>query len=105
MSTLTPRQRVSSLVHLVTHEMSFTKSCAGSFWKSSQLHEAGSFTSPSILKDHDPSGVRGVGPAERTGKSLTRCCPGGIRVAADPASWRLPTKPRVTKRSATVGGA
>ena len=72
-STLTPRQRVSSFVHFVTQEMSLTKSCAGSCWKSAQLHEAGSFTTPSILNDHDASGVRGVGPAESTGKSFTTC--------------------------------
>src|SRR5882762_11710947 len=71
-STLTPRQRVSSFVHFVTQEMSFTNSCAGSFWNSSHPHEMGCLTSPSILNDHDARDARGVGPAERTGKSLTR---------------------------------
>src|SRR3982074_342041 len=72
MSTLTPRQRVSSFVHLVTHEMSLTKSCAGNFWKSAHPQEAGSFTRPSIRKDQDPRGARGGGPAEKTGRSVTR---------------------------------
>src|SRR5882762_764199 len=104
MSTLTPRQRVSSFVHFVTQEMSLMKSCAGSLRNSAHPHETGSFTSPSILKDHDASGVRGVGPAERTGKSLTRCCPGGMRAAcAEPAGSLRPTNPRVTNRSGTSG--
>src|SRR5207249_9500214 len=35
----TPRQLVSSFVHLLTHEMSFTKSCAGRRWNSSHVQE------------------------------------------------------------------
>src|SRR3712207_8079725 len=56
-------------------------------------------TSPSIEKVHWSSGTRGVGPAERTGKSFTRYCPGGTRPAVS-ACRRLPTNPRETKRCA-----
>src|SRR5260370_28984943 len=41
-------------------------------------------TSPVIENVQSVSGVRGVGPAERTGKSLTRYWPGGRRSAS---SW------------------
>src|SRR2546427_29535 len=79
--------------------MSFTKSCAGSFWKSFHPQETGSFTSPSMRKVQFARSVRGVGPAESTGKSFTRCCPGGMRFACAPAGSRRPTNPRVTNFS------
>src|SRR3990172_9904516 len=97
-STLTPLQRVSSFVHLVTQWMSTVKSWAGSPWTSSHDQRTGFSTCPSMLKVHFSSGVRGVGPAESTGKSATPCCPGGRR-SPGALSCRLPTKPRETKRS------
>src|SRR3954469_24201955 len=39
--------------------------------------------------------TRGVGPAERTGKSVTTYCPGGTR-ELDAVSRRLPLNPRDT---------
>src|SRR6266511_3340582 len=52
-----------------------------------------------MLKVQRSSGVRGVGPAESTGKSRVRYWPGGTRFATSD-SRRLPTNPREMKRSA-----
>ena len=97
-STLTPSQRVSSLDHLVTQWMSTTNVCVGNWANSAHDHATGSRTSPSTLKLQRSSGVRGVGPAESTGKSRVTYWPGGTRSAA-PGSRRLPRKPREMKRS------
>src|SRR3981081_160500 len=95
-STLTPSHLVSSLVHLGTHLMSTVQVCVESFWKSVQLQVNGLRTSPSIVNDHLSSGVWGVGPAESTGKSVTRYCPGGRRVSTS-AGRRRPRNPRDIK--------
>src|SRR5215217_1987258 len=70
--------------------MSFVISSEGSCLNSSQVHLLGSSISPTMEKSHSSSGVRDVGPAERTGKPSTRYCPGGSAV-----SWllRRPLKP------------
>ena len=101
-STLTPRQRMSRWVHFVTQLMSTTHSRLGSARNSSHVQRTGSPTSPSIENDQRSSGVRGVGPAESTGKSVVRYWPGGMRVRGlpTPGVARRPTNPRVTKRSA-----
>src|SRR5712691_2482881 len=52
--------------------------------------------SPMSENVHSASGVRGVGPAESTGKSLTRYWPGGIRPAC-PLSRGRPWKAREMK--------
>src|SRR5262245_60453628 len=98
---LTPRQRMSSLVHLVTQLMSTTQSRAGNAMNVSHDHRAGSRTRPSIENDQRSSDVRGVGPADRTGKSVVRYWPGGIRseTLPGPAGARRPTNPRVTNCS------
>ena len=46
--------------------------------------------------------MRGVGPADSTGKSRVRYWPGGIRLASSPGGCRRPTKPRDTNWSATL---
>ena len=51
------------------------------------------------MKLHSSSGVCGVGPAERTGKSSVRYWPGGMRPPSSSAS-RRPWKPRVMKATA-----
>src|SRR5918998_3348673 len=76
--------------------MSTVKVCEGSWTNSCQDQLTGSRTNPSIENRHWSSGMRGVGPAERTGKSRTRYCPGGMRPAA-PSCRRLPVKPREMK--------
>src|SRR5207253_6723511 len=83
-STLTPRQRMSRWVHFVTQLMSTTQSRAGRAVSSSHDHRTGAVTRPSIVSDHRSSGVRGVGPADRTGKSRVRYCPGGVLDRASP---------------------
>src|SRR5215217_3649093 len=86
----TPSHLVPSFDHLVTQWMSFVISSEGSCLNSSQVHLLGSSISPTMEKSHSLSGVRGVGPAERTGKPSSRYCPGGSAV-----SWllRRPKKP------------
>ena len=69
MSTDTPVQVVSSLDHLVTQWMSTVTVSEGSAVNSSHGHDTGSSTAPLIVKLHSSSGVRGVGPADNTGKS------------------------------------
>src|SRR5262245_28186957 len=59
---------------------------------SSQVHEARSATAPRISNVHSVSGVWGVGPADRTGKSATMYWPGGTRPGS--TSRRRPWKPR-----------
>jgi hypothetical protein len=60
---------VSSFDHLVTQWMSTVGGSLGSARNSSQLHEIGWSTAPRISNAHSVSGVCGVGPADRTGKS------------------------------------
>src|SRR5918995_6338198 len=91
-STETPCQTVSSFDHLVTQWMSTVTSSLGSARNSSHVHRRGSSTSPTIEKSQRSSGVRGVGPADRTGKSLVTYWPGGTRLVG--ASVRRPLKPR-----------
>src|ERR1700675_3227371 len=89
---------MSSLVHLVTQLMSTVYVCLGSARNWSQVQCPGVPTRPSMVRLHWSSLVRGVGPADSTGKSLTRYCPGGTRLARS-ASRRFPKKPRDTKWS------
>src|SRR5215208_4140665 len=86
----TPSHLVPSFDHLVTQWMSFVISSEGSWLNSSQVHLLGSSISPPMEKSHSSIGVRGVGPAESTGKTSSRYCPGGSAV-----SWvlRRPKKP------------
>src|SRR5918995_2326543 len=90
-STETPSHMVPSFDHLVTQWISLVISSEGSARNSSQLHLLGSSISPTMEKSHSSSGVRGVGPAERTGKPSSRYCPGGSAVSC---LLRRPKKPR-----------
>src|ERR671921_40842 len=89
-STETPSHLVPSFDHLVTQWMSFVTSSEGNPLNSSHVHLLGSSISPTMEKSHSSRGVRGVGPAESTGKPSSRYCPGGSAV-----SWllRRPLKP------------
>src|SRR5512140_177 len=89
----TPVHTVSNFDHLVTQWMSRVIVSCGSAANSSQLHATGGVPRALRVKLHFASGVCGVGPAERTGKSRVSYCPGGSR-AATPASGRRPRKPR-----------
>lgn len=76
-STETPRQVVPSFDHLVTQWISRVTSSEARAVNSSHVHIFGPSISPEIVKSHPSSAVRGVGPAERTGKPPTRYWPGG----------------------------
>src|SRR5262245_7792008 len=78
-STDTPFQVVSNFDHFVTQWMSTVGVSAGSATSSSQVHETGSSPTPLIRNDQSSSGVRGVGPADSTGKSRSSYWPGGSR--------------------------
>src|SRR5215212_11946658 len=93
----TPSQTVSSLLHLVTQWISTVTVSLGSAWNSSQVQRRDGCAAPLMAKSHCASGVRGVGPAERTGKSGVRYCPGGTRPATAGSSRRRPRNPREMK--------
>src|SRR3954464_8510122 len=65
----------------------------GSFWNSSHVHRADLPVTPVNVKSHFSTGLRGVGPAERTGKSRVSYWPGGSRDAASLLD-RRPRNPR-----------
>src|SRR5580692_11647523 len=75
--------------------MSTVTSSLGRSRNSAQLHV---FCRPGLQmeKFHPSRGVCGVGPADRTGKSLVTYWPGGTRPAFPAESWRLRWNPRVT---------
>src|ERR1700689_1168007 len=75
--------------------MSTVTSSLGSARKSVQLHV---FCRPGrpIEKLQPSRGVCGVGPADRTGKSMVTYWPGGTRPASSAESWRLRWNPRET---------
>src|SRR5438552_6973745 len=95
-STDTPFQAVSSFDHLVTQWMSTLNCSEGRALSSSQVQVLGSSISPLTVKVHFARSTRGVGPADRTGKSLTVCWPGGTRELLS-ESRRRPLKPREMK--------
>src|SRR5215213_11428801 len=88
----TPSHLIPSFDHLVTQCMSFVISSEGSPLNSSQVHLLGSSISPTMEKSHSSRGVRGVGPAESTGKPSSRYCPGGSWVSCS-VRLRRPKKP------------
>src|SRR5438132_889998 len=94
-STETPSQTVSNLLHLVTQWMSFVVVSVGRERNSSHVQRFGSSTSPVIENVQSDRGVWGVGPADRTGKPLTRYWPGGRRSPASLSRSR-PRNPRLT---------
>jgi hypothetical protein len=60
---------------------------------SCQVQEVGFVTAPRMAKLHWSSGVRGVGPAESTGKSGVTYWPGGMRDGSM-VDRRRPVNPR-----------
>src|SRR5690348_14813594 len=73
--------------------MSLVTFSVGSAMNSFQVQRFGSSISPSMEKVHWSTLTRGVGPAERTGQSVTTYCPGGTR-ELEAVSRRLPRNPR-----------
>src|SRR5829696_6217653 len=82
---------VPSLDHLVTQWMSLVNSSEGSARNPSHVHFLGSSSSPTMEKSHSFRRVRGVGPAESTGKPSSRYWPGG---SLSSCLLRRPKKPR-----------
>src|ERR687891_1821314 len=91
----TPSHGVSSFDHFVTQWMSVWNDSLGRERNSSHVHDIGASTSPTMAKVHSSSGVYGVGPADKTGKSSTRYCPGGSRDGSA-SPLRFPRNPRET---------
>src|SRR5262245_30699305 len=92
----TPSHAVSSFDHFVTQWLSTRISSLGRARNESQDQLAsGSPASLSIANVHCSRGVYGVGPAESTGKSSERYCPGGSRESSRSFA-RLPLNPRET---------
>src|ERR1700722_3340447 len=75
--------------------MSTVTSSLGRSRNSAQLHVRCRPGRP-MEKLHPSRGVCGVGPADRTGKSLVTYWPGGTRPAFSAESWRLRWNPRET---------
>src|SRR4029453_16631745 len=84
-----------SFDHLVTQWMSTVTVSDGNARNSSQVQDTGASTAPRIGNVPSSSGVCGVGPAERTGKSSVTYWPGGTR-AGSPSERRRPLNPRET---------
>src|SRR5258708_19852722 len=73
--------------------MSLVTVSLGKARSSFQVQLFGSSISPATENVHSSSDTRGVGPADRTGKSETTCCPGGTP-ALETLPRRLPRNPR-----------
>src|SRR2546422_2815448 len=89
----TPSHFVSSLDHFVTQWMSVVTDSCGSASNSSHVQRATGPSIPRSTKSQVTSAVRGVGPAESTGKSRVSYWPGGSRAAVAPGC-RRPRNPR-----------
>src|SRR6201997_1623180 len=90
-SSETPSQDVPSFDHRVTQCRSTVKVSVGKSRNDFQSHRRRTFVPSSITNSHWSSGMCGVGPADKTGKSVVRYCPGGSFTSA---ALRRPEKPR-----------
>src|ERR1044072_5905063 len=90
-STETPSQDVPRFDHRVTQCRSTVKVSVGKSRNDFQSHRRRTFVPSSITNSHWSSGMCGVGPADKTGKSVVRYCPGGSFTSA---ALRRPEKPR-----------
>src|SRR5262249_25440282 len=87
----TPSQDVPSFDHRVTQCRSTVKVSVGKSRNDFQSHLRRTFVPSSITNSQRSSDTRGVGPADKTGKSVVRYCPGGSFASA---ALRRPEKPR-----------
>src|ERR1700738_3697571 len=85
-SSATPCHVVSSLDHLVTQWMSTVDVSTPSATNCGHDHRCTSPVSVVIVNSQSVSLTLGVGPADRTGKSLVRYWPGGGRAAPRPGA-------------------
>jgi len=89
-SSETPVQVVPSFDHFVTQWMSTVTVSAGSASSCAHDHSCRCPASVAISNRQASGGIRGVGPADSTGKSSVRYCPGG---SSGPAGRRRPENP------------
>src|SRR6202007_272245 len=87
----TPSQDVPSFDHRVTQCRSTVNVSLGKSRNDFQFHLRRTFVPASITNSHLSRGTCGVGPADKTGKSVVRYCPGGSFTSA---VLRRPEKPR-----------
>src|SRR6185312_8715057 len=87
----TPSQDVPSFDHRVTQCRSTVKVSVGKGRNDIQSHLRRTFVPSSITNSQRSSDTCGVGPADKTGKSVVRYCPGGSFTSA---ALRRPEKPR-----------
>src|SRR5947208_14164196 len=90
-STETPSQDVPSFDHRVTQCRSTVKVSVGKSRCEYQSHRRRTFVPSSITNSHWSSRMCGVGPADKTGKSVVRYCPGRSFTSA---ALRRRIKPR-----------
>src|SRR5215813_8027485 len=90
-SSETPSQDVPSFDQRVTQWMSTVTVSVGKSRNDFQSQLRTTFLPSSIVSSHRSRGMRGVGPADKTGKSVVRYCPGGNFGSV---AWRLPENPR-----------
>src|SRR3954447_18131087 len=87
----TPSQLVPSFDHRVTQCKSTVKVSAARSRNAFQFHRSKTSFPSVIVNSHCSSGTFAVGPADKTGKSVVRYCPGGSFTSA---VLRRPEKPR-----------
>src|SRR5258708_40142255 len=84
-------QAVSCFGHRVTQCRSTVTVSVGNSRNDFQSHRRKTSVPLSMENSHWSSDTRGVGPADKTGKSVVRYCPGGSLTSAE---LRRPEKPR-----------
>src|SRR3954447_23279846 len=94
----TPSHDVPSFDHRVTQCRSTVKVSVGKSRNDFQSHLRRTFVPSSITNSQRSSDTRGVGPADKTGKSVVRYCPGGSFTSA---TLPRPEKPREMKPMCT----
>src|SRR5262249_32200768 len=92
-STETPSQDVPSFDHRVTQCRSTVKVSVGKKRNDFQSHLRRTFVPSSIVNSHWSSGTRGVGPADKTAKSVVTYCPSRSFTSL---ALRRPQRPRET---------
>src|SRR5215469_1554584 len=92
-SSETPSQVVPSFDQRVTQCRSTLKAWRGKLRNAFESHRLSGLFSSRIVNSQWSSGTCGVGPADKTGKSVVRYCPGGSFAVCFP---RFPKKPRDT---------
>src|SRR5579863_7277872 len=90
-SSETPSQDVSSFDHRVTQCRSTVIVSVGNSRNDFQSHRFKTLLPSSIVNSQRSREMCGVGPADKTGKSVVRYCPGGSFASA---ALRRPAKPR-----------